>query len=64
MKTLLETLSSWLVRSGLDSVYGDRLARLAALVGLLALCALALNWMSLRFRPECCGWERTTGTSK
>ena len=43
MNILLETLSSWLVRSGLDPQYGDLLARLAALVGLLLICALALR---------------------
>ena len=43
MNTLLETLSSWLVQSGLEPDHGATLARFVVLVGLLALCALALK---------------------
>ena len=45
MNTLLETLSSWLLQSGFDPLYSDRLARLLVLVGLLLVCALVL-WIT------------------
>ena len=43
MMTLLETLSTWLAPLGLKPLYAARLAQLLVLVGLLALCALALK---------------------
>jgi len=43
MNSVLETLSSWLVRLGLQPDHSSLLAQLLLLVGLLALCALALK---------------------